>query len=100
MKNTMKEVTIVNKKKIIKVKEICASYFKNYEESLKMLKNKFIVVHDAFEAWNQNVLKPNELKEATLFSMECRLKEIEKSRYIEMESIKDVINKLIYTLEQ
>jgi hemerythrin len=45
-------------------------------------------------------MKPNELKEATLFALDCKVKEIDKQRYFEMEGVKDIINKLIYSIEE
>ena len=54
----MEDVTKKSKIKILKIKDVCSQYFKSYEDSLKVLKSKFIIVNDAFENWNKNVLKP------------------------------------------
>lgn len=87
-----------NKKQIGKIKEICASFFKSYEDSLQNLKNQFIDVYDAFQTWNRNVVRPNELKEATLYSLEQRMNNEEISRLNDIMLLKDVISKLIYSL--
>ncbi|CDW89405.1 UNKNOWN [Stylonychia lemnae] len=58
------------KEKIIKIKEICSNFFKSYEDSLIQMKNQFVEVHDAFQSWNRNVVQPNQVKEATLYSLE------------------------------
>jgi hypothetical protein len=43
-------------------------------------------------------VRPNELKEATLYAIEHRLIEEENIRIGEVDLIKDVVNKLIYSV--
>lgn len=94
----MSKLDSKTKAKVAKIKEICSNFFKSYEDSLVQMKNQFIEVHDAFQSWNRNVVKPNEIKEATLFALEARMNTEEAQRINDSISMKDVVNKLIFSL--
>ncbi len=52
---------------------------------------------DSYDVWNKNHKKPSDLKEAALYALEARLLNEEHTRISEAITIKDVMNKLIYS---
>jgi hypothetical protein len=55
---------------------------------------------ESFDMWNRNIKKPNDLKEAALYALESRMLNEEHSRISEQVIMKDVIIKLIYSVQQ
>eukprot|EP00347_Sterkiella_histriomuscorum_P021096 403335268 len=96
----MKGLNTKTKCKISKIKDICTNFFKSYEDSLNQMKNQFIEVHDAFQSWNRNVVRPNEMKEAKLYSLEQRMNIEESQRLNDVILIRDVVNKFIFSMHQ
>lgn len=66
--------------------------------------DRYIVVYndmrDSYDSWNKNIKKPFDLKEAALFALEARILNEEHARINEAITVKDVINKLIYSVQQ
>lgn len=57
-------------------------------------------MRDSFDMWSRNVKQPNEMKEATLFALEQRMNSEEMTRLAESTMMKDILGKLIYSLQQ
>ncbi len=57
-------------------------------------------MRDSYDSWNKNIKKPFDLKEAALFALEARILNEEHARINEAITVKDVINKLIYSVQQ
>ena len=56
-------------------------------------------INSTFEEWTNHVMKPKELSEARLFSVETRLSEEEDFRVKEMHSFREHLKKLVYAIE-
>ena len=61
---------------------------------------QFNDMRDSYDSWNKNIKKPFDLKEAALFALEARILNEEHARINEAITVKDVINKLIYSVQQ
>lgn len=55
---------------------------------------------DKYADWSKVLIEPASLNEARLFSLESRLHEEEEIRIKEYEFTRDIIKKLIYSLEK
>ena len=64
------------------------------------MKHKYIEMRDSFDLWSRNVLKPQELSKAALYALEQRMNSEENARMSESVVMKDVMDKLIYSLQQ
>lgn len=64
------------------------------------MKHSYIEMRDSYDMWARNVQKPQELKEAALFALEQRMINEENTRMQEVGLMKDVFDKLIYSLQQ
>lgn len=62
------------------------------------MKLSYVEMRESFEMWNRNIKKPSELKEATLYSLEQRMSAEEHSRLSESIVMKDILDKLIYSI--
>jgi hypothetical protein len=58
------------------------------------------VLEDKYAEWQRIVIEPQSLNDARLFSAESRLSEEEEIRVFEHEFLRDLMKKLIYSLEQ
>jgi len=86
--------------KIKKIKDVCAQYFSKYE---KHLINHQTIVKDLErqqQLWVDMLIKPQELNQARLFTIESRIKENEQTKMNEVEFLKETVKKLIYSIEQ
>ena len=82
------------------IKDVCAQYFSKYE---KHLINHQTIVKDLErqqESWVEMLIKPQELNQARLFSIETRIKENEGNKMREFDFVKETMKKLIYAIEQ
>ena len=86
------------KKKAAGIQDICRGFFEKLEEEMKTYRVKFGEMTDSYDVWNKNHKKPSDLKEAALYALEARLLNEEHARISEVIIIKDVMNKLIYSL--
>lgn len=85
--------------KIKKIKDVCAQYFSKYE---KHLINHQTIVKDLErqqQLWVDMLIKPQELNQARLFTIESRIKENEQTKMNEVEFLKETVKKLIYAIE-
>lgn len=76
---------------------MCRGFFEKIEEEIKTYRVKFTEMTDSYDVWNKNHKKPSDLKEAALYALEARLLNEEHARISEAITIKDVMNKLIYS---
>ena len=86
------------KKKAASIQDVCRNFFEKLEEEIKSYRTKFAEMTDSYDVWNKNHKKPSDLKEAALYAIEARLLNEEHARITEAITIKDVMNKLIYSL--
>ena len=57
-------------------------------------------VMDKYQDWSKVLIEPASLNDARLFSLESRMHEEEEIRIREYEFVRDLMKKLIYSLEQ
>ena len=55
---------------------------------------------DKYQDWSKVLIEPASLNDARLFSLESRMHEEEEIRIREYEFMRDLMKKLIYSLEQ
>jgi hypothetical protein len=58
------------------------------------------VMNQKYADWSKVLIEPTSLNEARLFALETRIQEEEEIRIKEQEYMRDVIKKLIFSLEQ
>lgn len=58
------------------------------------------VMNHKYADWSKVLIEPTSLNEARLFALETRIHEEEEIRIKEQEYMRDVIKKLIFSLEQ
>ena len=56
-------------------------------------------VMDKYQDWSKVLIEPSSLNDARLYSLESRIHEEEEMRLKEFDFLKDLVKKLIYSLE-
>ena len=82
------------------VKQVCSDWFSKTEMTVEENKIRQHVLEDKYAEWQRIVIEPQSLNDARLFSAESRLSEEEEIRVFEHEFLRDLMKKLIYSLEQ
>jgi len=82
------------------VKDACSHYFANYEESLEEIKIRTHTLENKYSEWSKLLIEPTSINEARLFSLETRVHEEEDMRIKEYNFLRELIKKLLYSLEQ
>ena len=67
---------------------------------MEELKINMKVLNQKYADWSKILIEPTSLNEARLYALETRLHEEEEIRIKEQEYVRDVIKKLIFSLEQ
>lgn len=83
-----------------KIKAVCSKYFGKYEVDLDELKIKINNLMDKYKDWQRILIEPATMNDARLYSLETRLNEEEEMRIREYEYVRDLLKKLLYSLEQ
>lgn len=83
-----------------KIKSVCSNYFGKYEIDLEELKIKINTLQDKYKDWQRILIEPATMNDARLYSVETRLNEEEEMRIREYEYVRDLLKKLLYSLEQ
>ena len=79
---------------------MCSNYFNKYETDLDEVKIRITNLQDKYKDWQRILIEPATMNEARLFSVETRLNEEEEMRIREYEYMRDLLKKLLYSLEQ
>jgi len=79
---------------------VCSNYFSKYELDLDELKIRITNLQDKYKDWQRILIEPATINDARLFSVETRLNEEEEMRIREYEYMRDLMKKLLYSLEQ
>ena len=66
--------------KLSKIKDVCAQYFSKYEKHLLHQAEMVKALENRQEGWVNSLIKPQEVNQARLFSVDTRIKEGELSR--------------------
>ena len=77
--------------KITKVKDIWANYFEKYDKVNKSVEDKFKKVNETFSTWHETVVKPHQMSEARVYSVESRLKETEDKFFSSVFHTKEIL---------
>ena len=86
--------------KLAKIKDVCAQYFSKYEKHLLHQAEMVKQLEVRQEDWVNKLIKPQEVNQARLFSVDTRIKEGELMRLKDHQFIRDTFKKLIYAIEQ
>ena len=79
---------------------MCSNYFGKYELDLAELKIRISNLQDKYKDWQRILIEPTSMNDARLYSVETRLTEEEEMRIREYEYLRDLLKKLLYSLEQ
>lgn len=87
-------------KSIKQIKEVCSKYFENYECDLEEMRLRTATLENKYLDWSKVLIEPATLNDARVFSLETRMQSEEEVRIKEFDFMKDLMKKLIYSLEQ
>lgn len=93
------EIQIKYEKKFNKIKDVITKYFERYDADLEELKINMKVLNQKYADWSKILIEPSSLNEARLYALETRLHEEEDIRIKEYEYVRDLMKKLIFSLE-
>jgi hypothetical protein len=79
---------------------VCCKYFEKYDIELETVQIKAQNVMDKYQDWSKVLIEPATMNDARLFSLESRMHEEEEIRIKEYEFVRDLLKKLIYSLEK
>ena len=96
----MKEALEIGNNRIIKIKDIWANYFEKYDKVNQSVEDKFKKINETFNYMRETFVKPHQMSEARLYTVETRLKETEDKFFNSVSHTKEIMKKLVFALEQ
>jgi hypothetical protein len=87
-------------RKFSKVKDVIAKYFEKYDTDMEELKINMRILNQKYADWSKILIEPTSLNEARVYALETRLHEEEEIRIKEQEYMRDILRKLLFSLEQ
>lgn len=78
---------------------ICCNYFERYDRELNEVKDGLTANGDKYHYWVKKLIEPSSFNDARLFALETRFQEEEEMRFQQMDMFKDLMKKLVYTVE-
>lgn len=94
------EVNTKYSRKFSKVKDVISKYFEKYDIDMEELKINMKVLNQKYADWSKILIEPTSLNEARVYALETRIHEEEEIRIKEQEYMRDLLKKLIFSLEQ
>jgi hypothetical protein len=85
--------------KFTKIKDVIAKYFEKYDIDLEECKINMKVLNQKYADWSKVLIEPTSLNEARLYALETRIHEEEEIRIKDHDYMRDVLKKLIFSLE-
>jgi hypothetical protein len=79
---------------------VCSNYFQHYELDLEELRLRIGTLENKYKDWSKVLIEPATMNDARVFALESRMEKEEEVRIYEYDFIKDLIKKLVYSLEQ
>lgn len=79
---------------------MCSNYFQHYELDLEELRLRIGTLENKYKDWSKVLIEPATMNDARVFALESRMEKEEEVRIYEYDFIKDLIKKLVYSLEQ
>mmetsp|Transcript_7735 Transcript_7735/g.7169 ORF Transcript_7735/g.7169 Transcript_7735/m.7169 type:complete len:133 (+) Transcript_7735:1053-1451(+) len=87
-------------KKFTKVKDVCSDYFSKNDLAMTEVQVSMKQLIGKYQDWSKILIEPQSLNDARLYALETRVHEEEEVRIKEYEYVRDLMKKLIYSLEQ
>lgn len=100
LSNQTNKCTDTITKSLKNIKEVCTQFFHNYEEGLEEVKIRTHLLENRYNDWSKLLIEPTTINEARLFALETRVHEEEDMRIKEYDFLRDLMRKLLYSLEQ
>lgn len=82
------------------IKSVCSNYFQHYELDLEELRLRTAGLENKYRDWSKVLIEPATMNDARVFALESRLENGEEVRIKEFEFLKDLMRKLVYSIEQ
>jgi hypothetical protein len=82
------------------IKQVCSNYFQHYELDLEELRLRTGSLENKYKDWSKVLIEPATMNDARVFALESRMEREEEVRIEEFEFMRDLIRKLVYSLEQ
>jgi hypothetical protein len=67
---------------------------------LEELRLRNATIENKFKDWSKILIEPATMNDARVFALEARMEQEEDARMKEYDFMKDVVKKLVYSLEQ
>ena len=82
------------------IKTVCSNYFQHYELDLEELRLRAGTLENKYKDWSKVLIEPATMNDARVFALESRMESEEEARIKEHDFMKDILRKLVYSLEQ
>ena len=82
------------------IKSVCSNYFQHYELDLEELRLRTAGLENKYKDWSKVLIEPATMNDARVFALESRLENGEEVRIKEFEFLKDLVRKLVFSIEQ
>lgn len=79
---------------------MCSNYFQHYELDLEEIRLRTGTLENKYKDWSKVLIEPATLNDARVFSLESRMGQEEEVRIKEYDFMKELMKKLVYSLEQ
>lgn len=89
-----------NDKQFKDIKMVCCKYFEKYDKQLEGVLDQSQEVMKKYENWSKVLIEPSSMNDARLFALETRLHTEEDTRVREYDYLKDILRKVVFTLEE
>lgn len=100
----MREITQNSQQNLLnsirQIKTVCSNYFQHYELNLEELRLRNATIENKFKDWSKVLIEPATMNDARVFALESRMEQEEEARMKEFDFMKDIVRKLVYSLEQ
>jgi hypothetical protein len=81
------------------IKAVCSNYFQHYELDLEELRLRTGGLENKYKDWSKVLIEPATMNDARVFALESRLENGEECRIKEFEFLKDLLRKLVFSIE-
>lgn len=87
-------------KEFLDIKLVCSTYFEKYDGSLQEMVVNQDLIQKKYESWSKVLIEPASLNDARLYAVETRLQKEEEIRISEYQYVREMLKKLVYSMEQ
>ena len=82
------------------IKTVCSNYFQHFELDVEELRLRAGTLENKYKDWSKVLIEPATMNDARVFALESRMEAEEETRIREHDFMKDIVRKLVYSLEQ